>query len=171
MVDKQSDAQQGEENKDVQILAPDMSIKDKMGRGVNAKDVITKDKVKIATGVIESSSKDLIRSVKNDLKSARTIFNELEKEKNTALVERLMSLILSIKSISGMVKYPLATAVAKSLYRYCSGLRAFNNVALVIIHSHMQTLEVIYRDEVMDDGGDVGRELLDNLIKSTESTG
>lgn len=133
--------------------------------------VITQQQVNDAQQTIDNSKEKLIKEIQEDVQALEELYNELNhKPSNIELLEGLMDHSLTVKSHSGMLGYPFATSVAKSLYNFTTDVRDLggaNEQALTIIKSHVQTIDVIYRQNIQNDGGEVGRKIVSELTRAT----
>jgi len=74
--------------------------------------------------------------------------------------ERINRISHELRGQGGVFGYPLVSAVAKSLFELTKDTLDRSDECLSLIQNHIETLQIVLRDEVRGDGGNVGLELL-----------
>lgn len=159
---------------DVTEVAPDFSLKEKIGKDVSMKEVFSPEVVKESQEVIDHTRKDFLKWVDNDLKTLETAYATLAASpadgREAALT--IQKAAFSIKGQSGTFGFGLGSAIAKSLYDFLENDYVEGDANhVLVIRKHIDTLSTIFRRNVTGDGGKIGHEVhnaLGTLIRKFE---
>lgn len=157
-----------EENDDVVEIKPDYSLKEKIGKDVNMKDIFSAEAVKSSQEVINKTTKDFLKWVNNDLQNLENSYKLLaaNPDKGREAAVEIQKVAFAIKGQSGTFGFDLGSAVAKSLYDFLENdYVEGEKTHIIIIRKHIDTLKTIFRRGVKGDGGKVGGEVHDALGK------
>ena len=154
------------ENNDVQILPPDFAIKNILGDNVDIKAVLSGENVAAAQEVINEHKNDFLEWVVKDIESLNIHYNNaMANIADSSLdIEEISKLASTIKAHGGTFGYNLSTLVAKSLDKFCNKTPKPNLEQMTVIRKHIDCLSVIFAKNIEGNGGDVGKELLENLL-------
>ena len=148
----------------VQILPPDYSLKKKIGEDVNIRDILTPEVVQKSQELIDSQQGDFIEWAFKDLVTLTHAFNALKKSPYAdGHFKKLLNVAFSLKCQAGTFGFSLASNVAKSLYDYCNRITSIDEGAFVVLGKHVESLTVIFQQNIKGDGGDIGKELMGTL--------
>lgn len=153
---------------------PDFSLKEKIGKDINLKEVFSADAVKSSQEVINKTKKDFLKWVDNDLKNLESAYEALAANpaqgRESALV--IQKAAFSIKGQSGTFGFDLGSAVAKSLYDFLENDYVEGESShTLVIRKHIDTLNTIFHKNVDGDGGKTGNAVynaLGTLIRKFE---
>lgn len=165
---------QPDTNDDIIEFEPDYGLKEKIGKDINMKDIFTTEVVKSGQEVINSTKKDFLKWVENDLQTLENAYVELAKNhtKGREFALDIQKAAFSIKEQSGTFGFDLGSAVAKSLYDFLENDYVEGEQShVIIIRKHIDSLNTIFHRKVDGDGGKVGSELhsaLGQLIRKFE---
>ncbi len=81
---------------------------------------------------------------------------------------RLHTISLDMKGQGATFGYRLITEIGDSLNKFVMDLQEASEFDLKVIVSHMESMNVVMADEIRDDGGPVGRDLLRELHRLKE---
>lgn len=133
--------------------------------------IITREQVKKAKQSIDDSKESMITELVKDVATLNNLSNKLHRYPyDQEILGDLSQHALSIKGHSGLVDFPFASSIAKSLYNFSEDLKDIGNIndqALLVLKSHVQTIDIIYRDHIENDGGEIGREVTKALQKAS----
>lgn len=101
-------------------------------------------------------------TISKDIDALRLAYDSIV-EGQTASVNHIPVLALAIKGAMEGTHYTLAYELAESLASFADGLKTFSNVTLGILKGHIDALHSIVHLDIMDDGGETGQELLQEL--------
>ena len=81
-----------------------------------------------------------------------------------AHIQSINWMVEALKGQAEEAKYPLLHKTAQSLYYFCNKhAKSMNADKLVVIRKHLDTIGLIIKDKTTDDGGDLGKELINSL--------
>ncbi|MCH2038798.1 MAG: response regulator [Rickettsiales bacterium] len=138
----------------------------------NENEIITRTQVKKAKQSIEDSKEPMIKELEKEVETLNNLSNKLNRYPyDQEILGDLSQHALSVKSHSGIVGFPFASSIAKSLYNFSEDLKqdmsSINDQALLVLKSHVQTIDIIYRENIGNDGGEIGREVTKALQKAS----
>ena len=146
------------ENNPATILPPDYTLKKMIGENVDIKQVFSEEAVAKAQQTIDKHQDSFKEWAINDVNE----LNENFKKKDITAIEKISA---RLKSQAGTFNYELGTLVAKSLNNFCNAHHQPSQDHLLVIRKHIDTLQVIFLQNITGNGGETGKELLDNLFK------
>ncbi|MCH2547643.1 MAG: hypothetical protein MK052_08555 [Alphaproteobacteria bacterium] len=160
-------------SKPIEITAtqPNYALKKKLGDDVNIREALTKDAIADAESVIEESKKDFFVDATNDIEAMEEAYNAAltspeSSVKHIKIIERR---VFSLKGQSETLGFDLLAHASKSLYEFCSiHFRNDDMDQLVVIRKHLDTINLIIREQLKGDGGRTGKELVHSLHLLTE---
>lgn len=147
------------EDSEVVELKPDFSLKNKIGKDVQLRDVFTKESIKESQQVINDSQKDFLKWVENDLKNLENAYSSARADPSASTVsaDEIKRGAFSIKAQAGTFGFTLGSAIAKSLYDFCEkDYREAEPGHLIVIRKHIDTLNTIFHQRIEGDGGKIG---------------
>lgn len=147
-------------------LKPDFSLKEKIGKDVQLRDIFTKDSLKESQQVINNTQKDFLKWVDNDLKTIDNAYSAAHIDPSSAYdsIQEIKRGAFSVKAQAGTFGFALGSAIAKSLYDFCEkDYRESEPDHLIIIRKHIDTLNTIFHQHIEGDGGKIGRAIHKDL--------
>lgn len=149
------------------IVAPDYSLKKKIGENIDLKEVFSAENVEKAQAVIEEHTNNFLDWVKGDLVTLETHYTaaNADAENSKDAIEKLAKTAFVMKSQAGMFGYTLATTVAKSLDDFCRGQYKPIKDHLLIVRKHIDVLQTIFKHDIKGDGNIIGADLMSSLQK------
>ncbi len=164
MTDKQSMEEHGP---DVKILPPDTRIQEKLGKDRRLKDFVTDDSLKNAQRKTKDQVHLFLEEAEQELQAMLTAYQGVLQNKNAnrEAIDELMRPAFSIKSRAGTFGYDLASKVSKSLHDYIEDKTSVTDDDRTVIEAHIQTLTAIFHGNIKGDGGAVGTQLYESLVK------
>ena len=156
---------------EAKFIAPDYSLKEKIGLDIDLKAIFTPELIESAQQKsIEGNKEKFMEWVLEDLGIIEEHFKNASATNPPSLEEvRKLEFVASrIRAQAGTFGYGLATLIAKSLCNFCNRQTKIENVQLIVIRKHIDTLLVIFNQKIKGDGGSMGAELLGSLTKLTE---
>lgn len=152
---------------DVVEIAPDFSLKEKIGKEVNISEIFDAAIIKSSQEVINKSQKDFLKWVQNDLLSLENAYKAAENDQKHAaeFITEIRKIAFSVKAQSGTFGFDLGSAVAKSLYDFCENHYRADPGHLIVIRKHIDTLRAIFHHNVAGNGGKIGEAVFDALGK------
>lgn len=153
-------AEPNEQQTDDEVIEfkPDFSLKEKIGKDINISEIFTKDVIENSQQVINKTQKDFLKWVENDLRNIENSLSALSKnqEAGAQYLQEVKRAAFSVKAQAGTFGFDLGSAVAKSLYDFCETMYRNDPGHLIIIRKHADTLNTIFHQGVVGDGGKVG---------------
>ncbi len=155
-------------DEDVQFIRPLNTLrKAKIGAGPAKLDPAALAR---ADAVVADMTGTYSEWVKEDLAGMQAAIDTLRNnpaEQRDAL-GRLRTISLDIKGQGATFGYGLITEIGDSLNKFVMDLQKTSEFDLKVIVSHMESMQVVMADEIRDDGGPAGRELLRELHRLKE---
>lgn len=82
-----------------------------------------------------------------------------------AQFKEMFRLALDMKGQGGSFGYLLITAIADSLMKFVENRTEVNDFDFEVMAAHLGGMRAVFTEEVRDDGGQVGEQLMDGLFK------
>lgn len=144
----------------VKIIKADYKLKNKIGANVDLKKIFTEEKIKQANNIIEANNDEIVESLTKQMNVLRGY-----KGKNLSYNElrTVQDVSLTIKSNAGMANYPLASAIARSLFIFIENKQALSSEDIIVMDAHIDSLNGVFTNKITDDGGTIGTEILKSL--------
>jgi len=151
---------------EVKIFPPDYTLKKRIG-DVTMSEILSPEIVAQAQVKIDSKKDDFLNWVSEDIALLETGYAQASAKLNDNAAEllELDKVTNRIRSQAGTFGYDLATLIAKSLSGFCSKHPTINAEQLVVIRKHIDALGTVFKHKITGDGGNVGKELLEMLLK------
>lgn len=163
------------QDNNVQILPPEYSLKEKIGKHINLRDIFTPERIAAAQQIIDDTQAEFINWAQQDLTILEEAYRTLEKHIGNADVAAPLTAIrktaFSLKCQSGTFGFTLGSDVAKSLYDYSMHHERYTQENLAVIRKHIDALHVILHQNIQGSGAQLGEELMDNLRKLVSKVG
>lgn len=152
---------------DVLIIPPDRSLKKLIGEDVDIHQIFSKERVEKAQNVINEHKTQFAEWVRNDLKTLADCHRNAAARPADCHsdIQLLGRTAFVIKSQAGTFGFPLATQIAKSLTDFCRDHPLPNVEQLLVMRKHIDALMAVFQNQIMGDGGAIGAELTDGLLK------
>lgn len=150
------------------MVLPDYTLKKKIGLSVPSELIVNPLTIAKSEEEIQKVRGEFLQTIMRDVDSMNDCYNLLVKSPDNAkkLVRSIQDSADSIKSRAGIFGYLRATEVAQQLYNFCrSYYDKDNKYHLIILEKHIQTISVIFSKNVINDGGQIGAELVKDLAK------
>lgn len=90
---------------------------------------------------------------------------ELPEARRRKPFEKINEIAHELRGQGGTFGYPLITSVGKMLYEITGFSCSLDEMAIRIVKAHIDTMRVVFKDQVTGDGGELGRELIKTLIQ------
>lgn len=151
---------------EVTATAPDYALKKKL-EDVSIRDAFTEDSIQAAESLIEEKKNNFFDDTAKTIEEMESAFvavkNNSDANKNAKRIEYAAH---SLKGQAETLGFELLAHASNSLYVFCDKhFKASQEKQFVVIQKHLDTLELIIRDEMKGDGGEVGAELIASLHK------
>lgn len=155
------------------IVKPDFSLKEKLGT-TRIDKAISPEKVEKAETMVEQDKElyaeealQSIQFIQDHMDHLREkLTSDVDIDTNSEDFRIMVDTVLNLKSQSAMYGYPLATAIAKSLFEYLQSSRWFRTRGLTLTQLHINALHRIYEEQLTGDGGETGQEIITELEKA-----
>lgn len=138
-------------------------LKAKVGKAVGT------DKAAIARAesVIESFKASYDERVASELEDIHALFTEMKLTKRYDL-RRILIAAHEVRGEAGTYGYPLLSSVARSLCELLPRIENPTTVQLEVVDAHIKAMRTIVAHKIMDDGGELGKEVVGGLIKAVK---
>lgn len=150
---------------EVTATAPDFALKKKL-EDVSIRDVFTDESIAEADAVIEESKKDFFGDAASKLEEMETAYTQAEAnaKSNKKPVKAIERAAHSLKGQSETLGFDLLAHISKSLYGFCNdNFRTGEDEQIIVLRKHLDALQLIIRDKMQGDGGDIGKALIQSL--------
>lgn len=146
-------------NEEVSIVTPPQTLKNKV-QGAT-KSILNEQKQRAAQTSMTRNAGEFKREVESHLLHLQALY--CKDGINAEDAEKMLESTFAIKSCAGMVDYPLASAVAKSMYVFLEGQEEIHGKQLKVVKAHTDALRGIFHNQFTGDGGELGMELQESL--------
>lgn len=150
---------------EVTATTPDFALKKKL-EDVSIRDVFTEESIAEADKVIEESKKDFFGDAAKRLENMEAAYAQAENDPkaNKKPVKEIERTSHSLKGQSETLGFDLLAHVSQSLYSFCNNdFRTGEENQNIVLRKHLDTLQLIVREKMQGDGGDVGKALIQSL--------
>ena len=150
---------------DKEIINPPNTLKKaKIGIGPGKLDPKLLEK---AENAITRMSEDYTRWANEDLVNLEAGLAKLRADDTdqAAELKDMFRMALDMKGQGGSFGYLLITAIADSLMKFIENRTEVKEFDLEVIAAHLGAMRAVFSNEVRDDGGPVGEQLMDGLFK------
>jgi len=157
-------------DEEARIIPPDFSIKKIIGEDVDIKQIFSPENVEKAQQVIHTHTDNFLEWVIKDLAALEESYKKAMADiaGSTSEISTLARTAFVIKSQAGTFGYDLATHIAKSLDDFCSQHFKPSLEHMTVVRKHIDTLSVIFHKNIKGDGGTIGSELSQGLVRLIE---
>ena len=154
------------ETETIVIKQPDRHLKEAIGSDMTAEKILDPENVRQAQQAIMEMQDDYLDWVAIDINRLEHVYSKLiEEPDNWDLIRELQGISFAIKSQAGTFDYDLASQVGELLYKYTLLLETASEENLMVIRKHIDTLYVIFHQEIQGTGNAVGADILKGLHK------
>lgn len=154
----------------VKFLPPDYTLKEKIGKDIDIKQIFTPEALENAQKAIDRHKDSFLEWVAADMAEMDEQYKKASGHIDSCAeaIDTIEKIASRIKAQAGTFGFGLATLIAKSLCNFCNKHDKIENSHLMVIKKHIDTLTVIFNRKISGDGGNIGNELLDNMAKLVE---
>lgn len=172
--EKEDDAENGEEqaaSASATLIEPPSTLQEKVGPpqpgGVDL------EALERAEAVIANLSDQYLDWVREDLKKMVEAFEQLKASGggDQEKIKLIFQISHDVKGQGGSFGYDLMTTVGNSLCRFIENKTALSQSHLNVVKLHIDTLNVIIKQDIQGDGGDMGKKLLTGLTMAADKVG
>ncbi len=154
------------------LLAPDNSLRKKIGMNVALSDIFTPEKVKDCQDMLDQAHTEFARELEEQINA---IGNEYMKAVDNPAqakesMEKAADIAFVVKKRMESLNFVFGYHVAQSLSDYMQEVSTRDSDSLLVVCKHIAVLNIILKDGIKGDGGSVGREMLANLKTLIEKT-
>lgn len=151
-------------NQQVLVKNPNRKLKEAIGSDVSAEKIFDPDNIRQAQQVIMNMKDEYTSWVQADVGKMDAIYvalsSDMDSEEPWAILSRTA---FAMMGQAGTFGYHMASAVAKSLYDYVESKPKPDASSLVILRKHIDTLYVIFSQEITGGDESLGQEVVDTL--------
>lgn len=150
------------------IVMPDYTLKKKIGFEVPSELLVNPLTIAKSEEEIRSVREDFLQTMMKDVSNMEDDFAILVQSPDNAkkLVRNIQVAAERVAARAGVFGYIRATEVATQLHQFCrKHYDRENKYHLIILEKHIQTISVIFAQNITDDGGVVGGELMRDLAR------
>ena len=145
------------------IVLPDFSIRSTIGSAMPLSEIITPDMLREAEKALAALRETGTSWILENIEEVSQAYAVLQSGYSAHALSQMKEAALSIKSRAGMVDYPFATDVARSLYLFLvTHFKPANSVHLAIIGRHLAVLKLVFAKQLRANSP-VGEQLLAEL--------
>lgn len=153
---------------DVEIIsAPNSLRKAKSGSGPAKLDPALLQRAENAVKQMAASYSDWVRDDMGEIEAAMKRLTASQGS-DTESVKVLYWLAFDMKGQGGSFGFPLVTEAAGSLATYLSGRKTLDSFGLEVVAAHISAMRAVIGENVRDDGGATGGQLVEGLRRLVE---
>lgn len=150
---------------DSQIIKPPNTLsKAKVGTGPGKLDPVLLERAEQA---VQEMASDYTKWAHEDLANLEAALEKLRSGEVDVEAElrRMFGFAIDMKGQGGSFGYILITAIADSLMKFLEGRTEVNPFDCEVIAAHLAAMRAVFTEEIRNDGGESGQELMDGLFK------
>ena len=147
-----------DKNRRARFFRPPNTLKQKVGSGGLAKDILDKAQLLLEENRIDFEPIALcyMELLRRALDKAN---NPPANASDTLLLDGLISPIMQLKANGGMFHYPLVTKISEEIVLFLENVKRPDTDVQEIIHAYETTISAILQGEIKGDGGVKGENL------------
>ncbi|MBN66856.1 MAG: hypothetical protein CMM94_04735 [Rickettsiales bacterium] len=151
---------------EVKAIRPPNKLKDKLGKGVNVKDLLTEERIQQSQALLDEASANFFEENAEDIKAIHQAATQLlANAGDEAALSEVRLRAHSIRGQSEALGYAMVARLLNSLHLFCKDhYRPVPEHALVV-HKHAEALKVAFGEQMQGEGGILGEELVNSLRK------
>jgi two-component system chemotaxis response regulator CheY len=147
------------------LSAPNESLKLLLG-GSSAAEILNDWAIAAAQAHLMEAEDSFIEWAREDIAKLEIAFRELRADPGNILaLNDLIDCAYAIKSQAGVFGYPLGGEVAGLLLNYLDQRRSISPERLIVLEKHIDTVRLIFRDNIKDTGQTIALDMLQSLKK------
>jgi len=144
-----------------QLVTADHSLKDKIGKDVNLKNIFTEERIAAGQQAIQDIQDDFSASIEEELSP---VIEMGRKDPASAKTKALfLKTIASEKNKAESLGYKMLALVLDSLGKYSQKYLPEDKHAAIIVGKHIDILEITLRNKTIGDGHPVNNQLIKAL--------
>ncbi len=147
-------------DKKAKVIKANYHLQLKAGKGG-----INEKKIEESQKVIDTNDVDFAPVAMNILRQLETALEKLEKNKVEEGKKKISITVpvMELKAHAATFHYPLVGNLSNTMLSFLENIRELDNEALQIVRAHHKTLHLIVTKGMKGNGGDIGRQLEDEL--------
>jgi CheY-like chemotaxis protein len=155
---------------DVWVFHVPNTLKGKLGRGSQATFELPLELLEQAEQELERVALDFHDWAKDYLSRLTRLIGEADSDPayRRRVFQEINDIAHELRGQGGLFGYPLMTTLALSLFEATEPGAPDDDNSVAIIKAHVDAMRVVVRDQVKEDGGDVGRALLESLSQAIQ---
>jgi DNA-binding response OmpR family regulator len=147
------------------ISPANTSLQKELG-SFSAAEIINDLAVAQAQAELLKAENDFIDWAREDIMQLEKAYKAIKLHPNDKDAQRdLIDAAYAIKSQAGIFGYPLGTEVAGLMVEYLSSRRKFNSDNLIVVSKHIDTISVIFKQKIKENGQGIAMDMLHSLKK------
>ncbi len=132
----------------------------------SAADIINALAIAQAQAELLKAEDDFFDWAREDIEALERAFAHIKlKPSDQDARAQLLDAAYAIKSQAGIFGYPLGTEVAGVLVEYVTSRRKFNANNLIVVAKHIDTINVVFKQKIKEDGEAIARDMIASLKK------
>ncbi|MBM3485783.1 MAG: hypothetical protein FJX67_04015 [Alphaproteobacteria bacterium] len=154
---------------DVVIRPASGALKAKLSTGPSDAPSFDAALLRKAEAAVKEVGKNYVDWANEDLAALDTVYRKLAAtpDEHEPLIKRINRLAFEIKGQGGSFGYDLVTTIGDSLEKFTRQGCARNPQTLDVIGAHVHAMRAVLRDNLIGDGGELGRQIREGLGKAT----
>jgi hypothetical protein len=146
---------------------PNQTIRKKIGQGVQLHNIFTPEKIKECQEIVDKACANFSKEALDNLAIIELEYTKVAGNiaNSKPYIDNICKMVFALKGQAEALGFTLGYEVAKSLHDYL--LRPFRSdqESLLVVRKHLDILETVLRENILGEGGAMGRELLEHLAK------
>lgn len=150
--------------RDLTTITPGKALKGKIGFDITMQQVLTPKVMEVAQKNIDIQAPQYRDLARKETIALMKMYREASLGNDVAkYLSQIKSRAFNLKSKSGIFGYSLASKVAHSLYMSCEHPLANEEHHLLVIQKHVETLYIIFEQDIKGEGDQLATDLLHSL--------
>ncbi len=144
------------------VIKASRILQSKVGMGQVDEQIINKCQTLIDSTDIDFGpmAQELIKDIRLATEKAKNHRTEGNDQK---LINNIAAVVMQIKGQAGMFGYSLAGDLSDIMLTFLESLPSLDDHVIEIAEAHTQTLEIIFKNNLVGDGGEHGKQLREEL--------
>jgi len=147
--------------KDVKFITPPNKLKKKVGGGG-----VPKDRIEKAQDHIVNNTVNFVPQAQEFISEVTKLCKDAQNANTTITQDQLAKPIMNLKANGGMFQYDLITDVADICLTFTEEIETINPDAINVITAHVNTIQIIIKNDMKGNGGPEGKLLIKELQKA-----
>jgi hypothetical protein len=145
---------------------PDPTLKNMVGGTLGMGDIFSPENIKSCQAIIDTARDQFFDTALPTLEKIRTIVKNAEGALTKDELEDIFQNVRSMKMHAATLKYPFIVGICEHLEYICTSPQQVSKAKAdysQLVHSLVETLHLSFQQKIVDEGGEIGRGIIESL--------